>query len=146
MTFQSKVGFTVRFQVPNLDRLIHGPWSEFSQIFGVEGKSHNKMLMFTQDWHLFEIVFKVPYFDFRLVRAWDNVGLCWVHNDGPNEISMGLEFLNFLHGVIVKDPNMEIIGATNNPLFLENKSNCSYGVDGCLNGPDAGLGIWCDVH
>lgn len=63
-----------------------------------------------------------------------------MHDYRPNEVSMGLKFLHFFHGVVVKDAKMEIIRAANNPLILNDESDGAYGEGGGLDGADAGLG------
>jgi hypothetical protein len=62
-----------------------------------------------------------------------------MHDNGPDEIIMGLKLLYLLHCVVIKYPNCEIIGTTDYPLFLHHKSDGADGVYRGLNSSDAGL-------
>lgn len=48
-----------------------------------------------------------------------------MHDDGSNEVGVGLELFNFLHGVIVIDSQMEVIRPAHDPLLLQNESHSS---------------------
>lgn len=67
--------------------------------------------MFFQHRNLIEIVLEIPNFDLSLIRRCNYVGLNWMHNDCPDEIVVGLELFNFIHGVVIEHSNMEIVGA-----------------------------------
>ncbi len=87
------------------------------------------MLMLLQKGNLVEIIINIPNFNFSLVGCRDNVRFAGVNDDGSDEVIMRLELLNFLHSVVIKNTDYEIIGAANNPLLLHDKSDCPDGID-----------------
>lgn len=104
------------------------------------------MFMLSQHRHLFKVVIKIPYLNLGLIRTRYNVRFGRVHNNGSDKISMCLELLDFLHSIIIEDPNMEIIRPANNPLLLEDKPYSPHRVDGCLNSSDTSLYIKKGIH
>ena len=56
-----------------------------------------------------------------------------------NEVSMPLELLYFLHGVVIEHSNVKIITSARNPLAAYDKPDGSYGESWCLDSSDAGL-------
>lgn len=62
-----------------------------------------------------------------------------MYYDGSDEVIVCLELFYLLHGIVIIDSDMKIIGSAHNPLFLYDESDCSDGVGRRLDSPYASL-------
>jgi hypothetical protein len=90
------------------------------------------MLVLLKSSYQSEIFLKIPNFNFWIVRRCNNVRLNGMYNDGSDKIVMSLNAFHFLHCIVIKNSNMEIVWTTDNPIFLRNKFDGSNRKRWCL--------------
>ena len=139
MSSQREVRLCSRSQIPNLDALIQRAAGESVEISGVECQLHHIMHMILQRLNKREVVVPIPDLDCGVVWRGKNVALCGVDHQTSNVVCVGVKCFDFLHCVIVKHSNLEVITATNQPLFPGDESSCSDWRAWNFKGFDCGL-------
>lgn len=62
-------------------------------------------------------ILEIPAPDCHIVTSGENEGLRWMHGNRTNIIGMGFEGCDFLRSEIVVYPQLEVIGACNEPIL-----------------------------
>jgi hypothetical protein len=62
-------------------------------------------------------ILEIPAPDCHIVTSGENEGLRWMHGNRTNIIRMGFEGCDFLRSEIVVYPQLEVIGACNEPIL-----------------------------
>ena len=128
MPRDSHIGLTVCGQIPQLDRLVHRTRSELAEIFGIECQSKDEVLVLLKSASQRKIFLVVPKLDLGVVRTTDDQGLGGMDQNRPYEVGMRINALHLLGSVIVKHPDLEVIGPTEHPVLLGEKLHSPYWV------------------
>jgi hypothetical protein len=74
-----------------------------------------------------KIAVPVPQFDGHVVRRGQQVGQIGMHFKAPNVVGMTFKFLDFFHGIVVKNANAHVIGCRYEPLLAGHEFGASHG-------------------
>lgn len=127
------------FEGRYLDSFIQTCTSESVWISGIECEHHDIMDMLIEIFHELKFSLPIPDFNSAIIGGRDDEGRSWVDENPSNEISMGFKCSNSFHCVIVKNSNLQIIRARNNPLLSGNEFGITNRRIRDLNSFDCGL-------
>lgn len=91
--------------------------------------------------HTLPAFIPIPQFDSHIIAGGEHKRLCGVHNDGTDIIWVSFECGDFFRGIVVEDPQMEVVRANHEPVLAGNEATSANGNIGNLEGFDEGLGL-----
>lgn len=91
--------------------------------------------------HTFPALIPIPQLDGHIIAGGEHKWLCRVHNDGTNIVRVSFECGDFFRGIVVEDPQMEVVGANHEPVLAGDEATSANGNIGNLEGFDEGLGL-----
>ena len=123
---------------PDLDAPIQTSRGESVGILGVELDHHDIVRVPLEELSAFKIAIPIPQLDGHVVTASEEVGQGGVHLHISDVVGMSLKVLDFLHGVVVINPDPHVIARADNPLFASDEFGTADWQFGHLEGLDVG--------
>lgn len=113
-------------QAPNLDGPVQTCRGKGVGILRVDGQAHYVVAVTLKRLNALPVLLPVPELNRHIITSGQDEWLCRVDDNGTNVVGVGLESGNLLGGVVVVDPNLEVIGANDEPVLAGDEATSSY--------------------
>lgn len=111
----------MRPQPPHLDGSIQRGTAKGIGILGINLDLHDVMGVAFKHLRTIKPAIPIPQFNRHVVRGRQYVGERGVHFERSNVIRVAFKFLDFFHGIVIKDAEAHIVTGGNEPLFAFDK-------------------------
>ena len=127
MTYQRVVGSCLlRSHCPDLDSLVQRSTSEHGGVLGVDSHLHDVVLVVVVAIDLCPLLVPIKELDRLIIRTRQHVRQLRMHCDRPDKVSMLLNDLQFLTGVVVEHAQFSIVCAHYDPLLASDELGAAH--------------------